>query len=341
MTHAKQAQKSTSVHHLYLDLGNSAIKFSFGSGVNQIRSIYVSLDAPIGGNTASPCISFGKSHYLVGANAAHTGKPVQEFAAADSKLKNLFIGMFSCLPPAYSGYRWNLTLTLLLPFGTSKSVQESFRKQLMSKVWDYRYNGIDASVEVTEVYFVSEGVGSYNYAIYKQQISKDDLVLVLDIGGNTAIARQMIGGSELWSAVFSNTGAIQLASRIATAIQSKLGTVPNVYEVLDAIGGGTLKVRGMSIEADFKRERKTWFTGILQQISYQMKNVGLSPSTKILLCGGGALISADEVKGNDKYVVCADANLSNLLGIAPDMTGAAHGNRVNSSDRPSFGNIGQ
>lgn len=319
------AAPNTSAHdvvasHLYLDTGNSAVKFSFGSGVQTVRSIYVQLDQPIVGTTASPCISFSGKHYLVGASAQHTGKVVKEFAAADSKLQNLFLALFSTLRPAYNGYRWNLSLTLLLPFGTSKSVQDSFRKQLTSKVWQYTWNGLEASVEVTEVYFVNEGIGSYNVALAEGQINKEELVLVLDLGGGTCIARQMLGGAELWSAVFSNCGAVQLASRIATSAQAKIGTVPNIYEVIDALVSGSLKLRGVNIESDYKRERKAWFQSLLQQVSYQMRTQGLSPSTRILLTGGGALLAVDEVTGQDKFVICKNAATANIIGAAPDFT---------------------
>lgn len=319
-TTASETTSASPANHLYLDCGNSATKFSFGSGVNLIRSIYVRLDQPIVANVDSPCISFGGKHFLIGTMAQHTGRKVQEFAAANSKLENLFLSLLPCLRPAYSGYRWTLSLTLLLPFGTSKSTQDAFRKQLTSKVWDYTWNGIDACVEITDVYFVNEGIGSYNYAISKGQINKNELVLVLDIGGGTAIARQMMGGSELWSAVFANTGAVQLASRVATAAQTKLGTVANIYEVIDAIANGSLKVRGSSIESEFKRERKTWFSSLLQQVSYQMRTQGLSPSNRILLTGGSALFLADEVKNQDKFIICQDASVANILGVAPDFT---------------------
>lgn len=317
---AQAATESASAHKLYLDLGNSETKFSFGSGVNSIRSIYAELDNPIVGSTSSPCIRFGKHTYLVGRNAKNLGKVVHEFAEASSKLQNIFIGLFSCLVPAHEGYQWKLDLTLLLPFGADKRTQDSFRKQLTSKVWDYSYNGVAASVEITKVSFCNEAVGSYNYAIANKQIEREEIVLVLDFGGNTVIARQMCEGVELWSGVLANTGAVQLASRIAQAAQAKVGTMVNVYEVIDAMAIGSLKVRGESIEQEYKRERKAWFGSILQQISYQLKNVGLQPSAKILLTGGCSLLLADEVKESTKYIICKDPVHANILGIAHDYT---------------------
>lgn len=316
---------------LILDFGNSHIKARVnGAFISPIRScvkVFKDSDKVSKGNESNPVIGYAEKYYQYG-EAARDFYGYENLVHRD-KENNLIPGIFAAINPIKltgEGTK-QIDLTLLNP--DAEAHETDLVAMFKGKTFEYSYNGIECSIEITSVTVEEEGYRSYQKANLLGLVPDTGYTLISDIGGGTWNIKvyNNTAGTLYKLQSYKKAGAIKLGELLADSpeIRKVLGTV-DAGLILDAIKDGTYTLTGYNSDKEvrvnfskqFKEVVREWSNAPIKRIYNDLRDI-FPRINLFLFTGGGAhfvlslIAEKNKTKGSSaKWIVLDNPETSNL-----------------------------
>jgi hypothetical protein len=257
-------------------------------------------------------IEFSDRRYLVGRLAQLMGgSPAFESGKAD--LAHLLI-----LPALASDSPQRIE-RLVIPTPDSRNQATIAKLKELETTIEFSVNGHDCLTTIRSVVAVDECRGAYDLALGRQMWRyPQNPNGILDIGGDTAIARLFApGGALLRDADIVLPGTSHLAQRLAPAILPKVGNTADAGMLMDAIASGNLCYGSTDIDFshEFAAVRDAWTADIRAKLKANWAKYLPSLGELVVIGGSASLLQPMCEASKGRFKVAPKPQFFNLYGL--------------------------
>ncbi len=280
--------KTKTLDKLSLDGGNAFLKWSYGSVIRVVSSWAIRLDYEQEIPADALQTKYFTEHWVFGDVAKDLGgQPL--FILGKEKMTPILLKAIL----ESTGHEAINKLSVLVPDSRSKTWKDEVQPQIL------------ATVPVTEIEFVSEGIPPYRWAqqagIWKFPNLQN---AILDCGGGDLSLRMFTRSGVLdWGKSSTLPGTKAYAEKIAKAITPKCMYTPNPGDILSSIEDGTFEYIDNGNVIDFSAiaeyQRCQWIDEIRDSIRSKWQSEGTKIG-EVMLVGGGTHLLKDGLEGTNR-----------------------------------------
>jgi hypothetical protein len=280
--------KTKTLDKLALDGGNAFLKWSYGSTIQIESSWAVKLDHKQEVPSSALQTQYFSERWVFGDTAKDLGgQPL--FALGKEVMTPILLKAIL----ESTGHEAINKLSVLVPDSRNEKWDMDVKSQII------------ASVPVTDVKFISEGIPPFNWAkeagVWKWPNMQN---AVLDCGGGDLSLRMFTRSGIIdWSKSFTLPGTKAYAEKISRVISSDCTYTPSPGDILSAIEDGTYEYidngRVVDFSANAERIRCEWISHIRNIIRSKWQSEGTKVG-QVMLVGGGVRLLKDGLLGDNR-----------------------------------------
>ncbi|MGL5082640.1 MAG: ParM/StbA family protein [Microcoleaceae cyanobacterium] len=186
----------------------------------------------------------------------------------------------------------------------------------------YKRNSEEIRLNIREVKIYPEGLGTFWLANHQGLTIPDTLTGVCDLGGKTCnlvLIDEYGEPIEDASSSFKVGGTYHLASLLAAdprLVNANKGDAPKLETLMNALQSGSTfyGTTGVSFADYYNDYLEQWFSGILSEVETRWQRY-FDRLGRVILTGGSANLVKDLIADNDYFVIPANPQFCNVMGL--------------------------